>query len=607
MNEIRPSRIGLIAAATCLLGVASTASAATLPVHGVLRSEAGGPVADGTYVLVTSLYDTADAKLPVWEELHNNVVVQLGFFHVVLGEKTPMADGLLTSDKAVWVGVQVGGEKELPRMPLTPVARAWYAQVAGAGAFAYAASTEPGGAATSLACTGCIDATMIATNAIENKHVAFTYAGSSSKGGAAKEADHALVADDAKHAADADLATKAGSAASAEELTCSGCVGLGHLADQTKLAFLSSQGGTLVGPLEATKGVDLAGSTLSGANLGAADPAIAPCTVKEKGRLASNPSGDGLLYCTGVAWKKVKLCGGDCKNAVEVACGQPLPDDCGDLGGCPGTGELCASGAFCDGSKCVGPGEAKAAAQSSCKVILAKSAKAPDGVYWLDTTGGNTDDAFEAYCDMTTDGGGWTWLGTVAGHDGQSWNTEIGYWGNTATLGDVDKPWNDMKSEAWNSLDTSKAEILYKRRYDGTVRGIARLANPCMNGKTTFRALFQGWTESLKCAASQITVIQAAKDSAGLSSASYQEGAVSGLGGSGTNGICWYGGDSSNNRFKGHFGWTTIGEPCYSPGHQSYIGVFWKDDAQYSQTDIDTTNWLHGTDTTKTEIAFFAR
>jgi len=45
---------------------------------------------------------------------------------------------------------------------------------------------------------------------------------------------------------------------------------------------------------------------------------------------------------------------------------------------------------------------------SSCKEILAKDPNAASGYYYIDTTPGTHSDRYSVYCDMTTDGGGWT-------------------------------------------------------------------------------------------------------------------------------------------------------------------------------------------------------
>ena len=96
---------------------------------------------------------------------------------------------------------------------------------------------------------------------------------------------------------------------------------------------------------------------------------------------------------------KLPTCGDGFKNGNEtdVDCGGACPK-CGLNLGCGG-GADCGTG-FCSAGKC--------AVGGTCKAIKQSDPNAANGTYPLDPDGVGPVVQFNAYCDMTTDGGGWT-------------------------------------------------------------------------------------------------------------------------------------------------------------------------------------------------------
>ena len=123
---------------TLLAASAFAAPLGTMVLEGQLRTVAGSAVPDGDYNLKVSLYkDKQDPKA-----LHSELIatkVKGGGFTISLGLSQALKGAIFADGSAAWVGIQVGTEKELPRLPLNHVA------------YAFAADS-----ANKVTCTGCI-------------------------------------------------------------------------------------------------------------------------------------------------------------------------------------------------------------------------------------------------------------------------------------------------------------------------------------------------------------------------------------------------------------------------------------------------------------------
>jgi hypothetical protein len=103
----------------------------TINYQGKLTNPSGVAIND-TLSMTFWLYDTSTGGVPLWHEVHDTVIVDMGLFSVTLGERTPL--NTLPFNKQYYLELQIGSETVLPREKFNaaPYAiRSNYADVAG--------------------------------------------------------------------------------------------------------------------------------------------------------------------------------------------------------------------------------------------------------------------------------------------------------------------------------------------------------------------------------------------------------------------------------------------------------------------------------------------
>ena len=109
----------------------------------------------------------------------------------------------------------------------------------------------------------------------------------------------------------------------------------------------------------------------------------------------------------------------------------------------------------------------------SCLDILDGGYDDGDGLYTIDPDGyGTGEDPVEVYCDMTTEGGGWTMVANLSDSDSDSWSQfmpaqDAGLWDSVATLGSAVSFTADYKSPAYITVPATS--LLIK---EGTVNNV---------------------------------------------------------------------------------------------------------------------------------------
>jgi hypothetical protein len=137
---MKMNKLNLCALLACFLAPAVLAAVPMeMPLQGVVRDNAGNP-ANGDFEVTFALYPAADSEAvdAVWWNTQDITVVD-GVFLTRLGEGKPLDPTDFSGGEALWLGMAIEGEDELPRRPL------------GSSATALHAATAAG-----LDCSGCV-------------------------------------------------------------------------------------------------------------------------------------------------------------------------------------------------------------------------------------------------------------------------------------------------------------------------------------------------------------------------------------------------------------------------------------------------------------------
>ena len=186
-----------------------------------------------------------------------------------------------------------------------------------------------------------------------------------------------------------------------------------------------------------------------------------------------------LSACTGT----LPVCGNDTAECGEQCDGADLRGNTCTSLGYDGGSISCQGSCDYDFSQCGDP-------FLSCQEILDNSPSSPDGVYTIDADGPGGTPPFDAYCDMTADGSGWTLIAAFSNTDSvKNWVQPNPWWYTTQEHGDYTNPATDTDAVSPGYYTVVAQEFMLKDSASGT--SYRRSTGNCL-GDMTFGAMING-------------------------------------------------------------------------------------------------------------------
>ncbi len=341
----------------------STAGAAplTLQHQGRLHDAVGIPL-DGQHDLTIGLYDNASGGSAGWTETLTGIDFDQGYFSVVLGESTAL-DPALFDDDTLWMGMAVDSGAEFPirlqvnSVPFAVRAHGVSGGIVDASEIRVDGNTviDSSGAITATVAWGDITGAPATLGALTCSNGQITvYNGSWGCGDLpTPDIDTSNVVSGVFDVARLPVGG-GGTQVAAGDHTHSAYADASHAhSDYADVGHAHSD-------IDGLAGGNLTSSVSVAGHVQVSDSS-ATCDATTAGAIRFDTTAGALQFCDGGTWQLVAG----------------------------------------------GPGHSSTTPATSCKT-LRDAGTTIDGLYWIDPNGGSNADATQVWCDMTTDGGGWS-------------------------------------------------------------------------------------------------------------------------------------------------------------------------------------------------------